>query len=230
MAEVLRRLSTSNCIHFAVISGRALSDMARQVPAQTTVAGNHGLEIRGNGFAFEHPGARELRPCLALLCSALSEAVRPWPGAWVEDKGLSATVHYRKVSPQQQSSVLMAARRCAGTFGGKFALRSGKKALEVRPNISWDKGQALNYIRDQAGPFDMCICLGDDRTDETMFRANPEQFNIKVGLTQPTDASYHLSDPGEVAVFLSHVFDVCERGAWLPSNTGAVLSAAAQIK
>ena len=116
-----------------------------------TVAGNHGLEIQGRGFQYEHAGARQLQGSLAMLCGELEAAMRPWPGAWVENKGLSATVHYRQVKPQHQCSVLIAARRSVGKFVGQFALRAGKKALEVRPLVSWDKGSALEYIREQVG-------------------------------------------------------------------------------
>jgi trehalose 6-phosphate phosphatase len=217
MAEILNRLAVCDRTALAVISGRSLADIASRVPANATVSGNHGLEISGPGMNFRHSEAAALRPDLAAACDALREAMRIWPGAWVEDKGLSATAHYRRVPGKHHRCLLQVARRALRGFGNRLALRVGNNALEVRPRVAWDKGAALEYIRQSAGPFDVCICMGDDRTDETMFRANQDGLNIKVGRGQPSAASYQLIDPGEVAIFLSHVLDFCE----LPRTSAA---------
>jgi len=208
--EIVRRMACCERVHLAVMSGRALADVAGRVPPGLTVVGNHGLEIRTGGTVIEHERARELRPRLVSGCSALAEAMAPWHGAWVEDKGVSATLHFREVDPRFHHTLLLTARHCLGQLGPEFALRAGKKALEIRPKQGWHKGDALRYIREQNGPFDLTVCLGDDRTDETMFLADERQINIKVGCERPTLAAYCLSDPGEVAIFLTHVLDVRE--------------------
>lgn len=207
---ILGRLTACGRISFAVISGRSFADVSCRLPFPATVAGNHGLEIRAPGLDFEHPEASAARPELAAACEAMRAALLNWPGAWVEDKGLSATAHFRAVDRRYHRCLLKTARHSLARFGNRFALRAGNRALEVRPRVAWEKGDALRYIRESAGPFQTCICLGDDRTDETMFRANPEGVNIRVGRRQPTAASYYLSDSTEVAIFLSHVLDFCE--------------------
>ena len=50
--------------------------------------------------------------------------------------------------------------------------RVRNRALEIGPRVPWDKGKALRCIRANEGPFDACVCVGDERTDESMFRAN----------------------------------------------------------
>jgi trehalose 6-phosphate phosphatase len=217
MVEVLRRMESCSRITLAVISGRALADLSTRLPVRAVLAGNHGLEIQGGGIEFEHPAARAMRPSLAELCSDLGPLMRRWPGAWVEDKTLSATVHYRDVEPRSASSMLMAVRRAAARFGARFALRSGHKALEIRPKVCWEKGSALNFIREQLGPFDATIVIGDDRTDETMFLAG-DAISVRVGSLRTTSASYHLSDPAEVALYLGHVLDFCHLEAPLRAN------------
>lgn len=207
--EVLRHVRSSRRIVLAAISGRALADVRRRLPLDIIFAGNHGLEIDGGGMAFEHSEARQLRPSMARACEALTGILHQWPSAWVEDKGMSATLHFRKVEQRQHSSLLFAARRAVGAIGRDLALHVGRLALEIRPKVQWDKGRALLYIQEKAGPFDACICLGDDRTDEAMFRANAGQVNIRVGRGQDTAANYYLPDPAGVAIFLSHVVDVC---------------------
>lgn len=203
--EVLRLIAGSRGFTLAVISGRALEDIRYRLPLDIIFSGNHGLEISGRGLSFQHAGARELRPVMLAACEALSNAVHGWHGAWVEDKGLSATLHFRRVDEREHNAVLFAARYTLGRFGSQLALRVGNRALEVRPRVFWDKGSALNYILQHAGPFDACICIGDDRTDETMFRANANELNIKVGSVNRTAATHYLADPVEVAIFLSHV-------------------------
>jgi len=203
--EILRLVATSRRFTLAVISGRALEDIRYRLPLDIVFSGNHGLEISGRGLSFQHPEARQLRPAVVAACEALTEGLRQWPGVWVEDKGLTATLHFRKVEERHHNAVLFAARYSLGPFGSRIALRVGNQALEVRPRVLWDKGSALAYILEHAGPFDACICIGDDRTDETMFRANMNQVNIKVGPTNRTAATHCLADPFEVSVFLSHI-------------------------
>ncbi|HTW63477.1 MAG TPA: trehalose-phosphatase [Bryobacteraceae bacterium] len=214
--EILRHVMACPQLTLAVISGRALADVRRRLPFDIVVAGNHGLELAGGGLDFEHAGARDLRPMLARACEALTALLRDWPAAWIEDKGLSATLHFRKVDPRNHNPLLFAARRALGGFGKQLALRAGKMALEVRPRVSWDKGSALGYIRENAGPFDACICLGDDQTDESMFRANPGGVNIRIGCSIGTAASHYLAGPNEVAILLSHIVDVHGSEARVP--------------
>jgi trehalose-phosphatase len=202
-------------VTFAVITGRALTDIERRFPAGAIFAGNHGLEITGGGLHFEHEGARNLRPLIAEACEALQGASLPWPAAWVEHKGLTGTLHFRKVKTAYRETLLFAARRTLGTFGARIAMRAGRDALEIRPRVDWDKGSAVRYIYEQAGPFDSCVCLGDDRTDESMFRAACCDVSVRAGSSRVTAAEFCLSGWTDAAQLLSHIVAVC--GAEPPS-------------
>jgi trehalose 6-phosphate phosphatase len=151
----------------------------------------------------------ESRAALEAACETLAAVARNWEGSWVEDKRLSATLHYRKADPRCHRALRFAARKALARFGAGFSLRAGNKALEICPRANWDKGSALEYVRRALGPFDLSIAVGDDRTDEAMFRANAGQINVKVGPARPTLAQFHLSDYTETAVFLEHVLDMC---------------------
>ena len=228
--EILRHAAVCRRLTFAVISGRSLADIRRRLPLNLVFAGNHGLEIAGDGIEYEHAGARRLRPSVSEACQILAETVRQWPGAWIEDKDLSATLHFRQVDQRHHNSILLAARRSLAVVGSSLALRAGKRALEIRPKVHWDKGHALLYIQEKAGPFDACLCLGDDRTDESMFRANHAQLSIRVGLsTSGSAASHHVLNPAEVAILLSHIVDFCgseARSPWTPDHLVSSRSAA----
>lgn len=209
MAAVVNQILTFPRFTLAVITGRRLTDIEGRCPAGAVFAGNHGLEIRGANLHFEHEGARSLRPVIAESCEALQAATAPWPAAWVEDKDLTATLHFRKVQPIYRETLLYAARKTLGAFGPKIAMRAGRDALEIRPRVSWDKGSALGCIYEQVGSFDACITLGDDRTDESMFRAACCDVSVRVGCSRTTAASFCLSEPDDVSQLFSHIVENC---------------------
>ncbi|XP_073314876.1 probable trehalose-phosphate phosphatase D isoform X2 [Primulina huaijiensis] len=94
-----------------------------------------------------------------------------------------------------------------------FHLTRGKKVMEIRPSIKWNKGDALVYLLDTLGFSDstnvLPIYIGDDRTDEDAFkvlRSREEGFPIIVSsVPRQTSASYSLLDPSEVLSFLIHL-------------------------
>jgi trehalose 6-phosphate phosphatase len=205
MMEILNQLVQSDRVKLAVVSGRALTDLAARIPLPVILAGNHGFEIRAPGLEFEHPEARRLRPQLATAQQQIRHAIAHIPGAWVEDKGLTATIHYRGVTASSQAAVVLAVRKCIGQFGATFSMGAGKKAIEVYPRCGWNKGAALSWIRQRLDLQDCpCICIGDDRTDESMFAVNAG-LNIRVGQTDRTIAQYWLADNVEVMDVLAHL-------------------------
>ena len=209
MLDTLRQIRQSERVTLAVISGRHLPDVRKRVPLDLVFAGNHGLEIAGRGYCISHPAATRLRPLIAGARRRLTGLQRYWPGAWIEYKELSLTLHYRNVEEARRHALIFATRRCLNVFAPFLALRTGIMSLDIRPKVNWDKGSALAYIGETFGPFDLSICLGDDNTDESMFRANRGQINIRVGLPGRTVAGYCLADPAEVAIFLSRIAKEC---------------------
>ena len=202
-AELLRTLIGTPLCTLMVVSGRSLTDLRFRVPAGAILAGNHGLEIEGGGLSVRHEGAAALQAQLLEACSGVAGLLPRWPGAFIESKGLTATVHYRLVPDKHHAELLRGVRSCMGLYGTTFGLRCGKKALEIHPRVNWGKGAAVNWVRDKlelskAG----CICIGDDRTDESMFRDCGGAITIAVGGARYTAAEYRLRDPESVAKLL----------------------------
>lgn len=222
MLETLRSISSSARLKLAVISGRSLDDLTKRLPVDAVLAGNHGLEIRGAGLDFEHECARRLRPELERATQELALVLSPWRKAWIEDKRLSLTVHYRAVDPCQQNALRRAVRRCAVGRCPSIGLRAAKKALELYPKVGWSKGAALTYVKQNTGPFDLCFVIGDDYTDESMFHEGGDQIGVRVGPGLMTSARFYLNEPSDVAVFLQHIRDVSEIPAERWAGAGAI--------
>jgi trehalose-phosphatase len=215
MRAALRLITNCDRFQVAVISGREQRDVLERLPFADSlvVAGNHGLEVRGRGLDFEHALAVRLSTELDHYCRNLQETIRPFPGAWIEAKRLTATVHYRAVDSSARRELRCAVRRSILGRSRWLGIRSAIEAMELHPRIEWDKGAALRYIRDRCGPFDLCISIGDDNTDETMFAECRQGFSVKVGTRRPTVARFCLRDPDEVATLLMYLWAVCDQNA-----------------
>ncbi|MCG2790130.1 MAG: HAD hydrolase family protein, partial [Actinomycetia bacterium] len=80
-----------------------------------------------------------------------------------------------------------------------------KKVIEIIPtNI--DKGQVIKVITKREGCTEnsLIVCIGDDLTDEYLFKENMKGINIKVAkkIKNKTSASYFLKNTTEVFNFL----------------------------
>ncbi|MFO0851282.1 MAG: trehalose-phosphatase [Gemmataceae bacterium] len=200
--ELLHALNAHPRSAAAVVSGRELDDLVPRVGVPgLACAGNHGLEITGPGLDFRHPEAVERRPHLAALVAELSAAVAGIPGAWVQDKGLSASVHFRQTDLDRIPDVEATVRRLHEPHRDRFVLRPGKMVLEVRPAVDWHKGRAIEWLTPRLGG-GLPVFFGDDQTDEDGFRAATDGLTVLVGPPRPTAAQYRVDGPEQVTEFL----------------------------
>ncbi|HSP99521.1 MAG TPA: bifunctional alpha,alpha-trehalose-phosphate synthase (UDP-forming)/trehalose-phosphatase [Candidatus Dormibacteraeota bacterium] len=207
----------------AVVSGRSLADLRQIFPLPgLTLAANHGLEIGGTGApSFRHPDLVHFAGKLAALADELECALGP--GAWVERKGATLTVHVRGVAAAERAPLVERVKRTIGAAG--FQARDGLCAVEARPPIGWDKGQAaLHILRQWYGPAwserVRVVYAGDDQTDEDAFRVLAGlgvTFRIG-GADSVTLADRRLSNLDAVEALLS----------WLAQRPPAVLAVAAE--
>jgi trehalose 6-phosphate phosphatase len=151
----------------AVVTGRAAADARRIVGTdRVLVVGNHGLEWLAPGAAAPEPA-----PHAESLGDALGELLEHVPGGdgiVIEDKRLSATVHYRNASdPAAARDAIVAALSSRLPEG--LALRHGRMSVELRPRVG-DKGGAVAMLIERHALRGLLV-LGDDVTDVDMFRA-----------------------------------------------------------
>ncbi|MEW6592881.1 MAG: trehalose-phosphatase, partial [Candidatus Hadarchaeota archaeon] len=173
--------------------------------------GNHGLEISGPKTRLVMSQAERMRPTIHRICRELKIRLRGIEGAIIEDKGVTASVHYRLVS-QRKIEVLKGAFRGVVKHYvrlGMVKVTTGKKVFEIRPNVEWDKGRAVLWIINVVDPKKKLIPLyfGDDQTDEDAFSALKDK-GITVLLSKKrkkSHAKFFLRDVGEVKVFLERL-------------------------
>lgn len=204
MRATLEALAGRDDIVVVFISGRSLSDLRQRVQIPNAVyAGNHGLEIVGRGVSFVEPIAQAKQGLLSTLVAGLAGSLRHIPGAWVEDKKLTATVHYRRASARDERPVANIVHAALAHHSSVFQLNEGKKVLEIVPRTNWHKGAAVCWINARlSGPGATSIYIGDDRTDEDAFVHLPGEVTIRVGEHKSTSARYYVEDPSQVRNFL----------------------------
>lgn len=183
----------------AIVTGRTLESLDRLVGAPRFAgAGLHGLEWRlaegVSHFSGDPVGARP-------IVAALRDRFRAESRVYIEDKGASVALHYRR-APKQAEACMKALRELAR--GPGFEILPGRFMVEARPR-GVHKGSAVKELQRHA-PFAgrRPVFVGDDRTDEDGFRAVLVLggYGVKVG-PEPSEARYRLASVGAVASWLA---------------------------
>lgn len=217
--EKLAALAQKSSFSVGIISGRSMKETKSMVAIEGIYyAGNHGLEIDGPGLSYMSPEAEKSRTVIKELVGRLAEALENISGVIVEDKGLSLSVHYRMVAEEEQKEVADIFKQITFPLADEAAIRitEGKKVLEARPPIDWDKGKAIASIKREIVSLlkldkVLTIYLGDDTTDEDAFRDlhRPEGWSVYVGGENASSAAdYYLNSTDEVAEFLSRLLEL----------------------
>lgn len=124
--------------------------------------------------------------------------------SFIEEKDFSMVWHYRKANPDQAKLYAAEMTIELNNFiqGHSLKVFSGKKIVEVK-NSQIDKGSAIQHIlRD--GNYDFILAVGDDYTDEDMFKVLTgvrNSYTIKVG-NEASYAAFNLYSPQMVISLL----------------------------
>lgn len=192
----------------AVVSGRSLGDLRERVGINgISYAGNHGAEISIENTVARSAEADKTTALLQRFLEALRTDMGSIPGILIEDKGVTASVHFRKVDPLREGDILRMFWSIARDYGGEFRVTTGKKVLEIRPQNTWNKGDAVKRILGHYGGDMLPLYVGDDTTDEDAFRALKE-CGISISIGGNDEADYYLDDHEEVGAFLDWIAEV----------------------
>ncbi|KAL7131527.1 hypothetical protein ABFS83_12G009500 [Erythranthe nasuta] len=226
MSESMRATVRKLARYFptAIVSGRCRDKVYSFVRlAELYYAGSHGMDIKGPSKGSIHKKgaeavlfqpASEYIPMIDEVYKALLEVTKATPGAKVENNKFCLSVHFRCVDEKKWIEL---AKQVGSVMEGYPDLRltQGRKVLEIRPTIKWDKGKALEFLLESLGYANCAdvfpVYIGDDRTDEDAFKVLRERgqgFGILVSKTpKETNASYSLQEPTEVMAFLRRLVD-----------------------
>jgi trehalose 6-phosphate phosphatase len=170
-ALLLSRLARQYAL-VACVSGRSATEARRLVGVGgITYAGSHGAELLGPGAA---------RPRVNPAFQSWEERVKAFVAerdgpelrrlrVRIEDKGPIAALHWRGAPDEEAARALVEAVAADAEAAG-LATHWGRKVLELRPPVPFDKGQA---VRDLIGTAAVRAAMfgGDDTTDLDAFDA-----------------------------------------------------------
>jgi trehalose-phosphatase len=212
--ELLRRVSSKSELKLAFISGRSLKDIKKRIGLKNVIySGNHGLEIDGPKLKFRAGISPGYRTVIENIKDDLIKKMSAIKGVFVEDKGLSLGLHYRLVDKKEVSSVKTLFHEATFLYlaRNKIKVESGKKVLEVRPAVEWDKGKVVLWllrrqILSSKAKNILPIYIGDDLTDEDAFKALEDKgLTIFVGKPKGSRAQYYLKSPAQVIELLERI-------------------------
>jgi trehalose 6-phosphate synthase/phosphatase len=192
LLDLLRGLSGIQANEVAIVSGRPRRDLEEWFGGlPVALVAEHGFWLRYRAGEWRMLKAittewkDRVRPILQVYVDRL-------PGALLEEKESSLAWHYRRADPEQ---ALRRARELLDDLSGftrniDVQVLEGNKVLEVR-NTGVTKGTAATEWLQGLAP-NFILAIGDDWTDEDLFRALPSTaHSVRVGLAT-TAARYHL--------------------------------------
>ena len=133
----------------------------------------------------------------------LEEFTRSTAGSFVEQKSAGLAWHYRLASPDFGRRQAHELRMLLGDAlsNQPFEVLEGKKVIEVRLR-GVSKAVVAYQIHAEAKPGTMVIAIGDDRTDDDLFRELPAtSLTIGVG-DQPSHVKFRVRDSQDVRMLL----------------------------
>lgn len=196
----------------AIISGRSLNDIKKKVGLSKLIyAGNHGLEWEIGGKRGAAVPPAEIKRRLKTAKDEINDFLKGYEGAFLEDKGLILALHYRTIARSKENSFKSWARFFLKKLASSrsLALFEGKKVFELRPLVKWNKGsfaeKVLNFFQKRLRQKLLPICIGDDDTDEYLFKRFKSAITIRVGKNKKSDARYYLSSCKHVGILLKEI-------------------------
>jgi trehalose 6-phosphate synthase/phosphatase len=206
LIELIGRLASSPDNQLAIVSGRPRADLEEWFGAMpVALIAEHGVWLRSRGTewrllrAITTEWKDRVRPLLQVYVDRL-------PGALLEEKEFSLAWHYRKADPEQAS---LRAQELIDDLAGytrniDVQVLEGNKVIEIR-NTGVNKGTAaVEWLG--PNPAEFIMGVGDDWTDEDLFRAliPLNACSVRVGLAK-TAAQYHVTSHASVRRLLQEL-------------------------
>jgi trehalose 6-phosphate phosphatase len=200
--QLLRRLARHEGVIVVIASGRRVRDLKRLIGLKRLrYFGVHGAEPQGGGVSL----SKRTRAALRDAHRSFAQEAAQLRGVWVEPKGISFAVHYRRAASPSVLRARQSLLRIVGDSGDLLRILNGKKVWEVLPREIGGKWGVVEKVMKEMPEGARIIYIGDDETDEEAFRVLPDQITVAVGKRSGTRASYHLPSSASVLRFLARL-------------------------
>lgn len=207
LIQLLRSLCNNENTEVTIISGRDRNSLERWFnDLPLNLVAEHGAAVRlKNGSwklhkEIDQSWKHNIRPTLELYTQRS-------PGSFIEEKNNTLAWHYRNVDSELG---FIRSRELLDNLyhmvrNAQLQIIDGNKVIEVRV-AGIDKGtMAKTFLEEDQ--YDFILAVGDDKTDEDMFRSLADQaVTIKIG-SGHTLAQYNIATQEEVIKLLTKLVD-----------------------
>jgi trehalose 6-phosphate synthase/phosphatase len=193
--RILKRITSNPKNRIIIISGREKEFLEKQFRnMNVTLIAEHGYFIKEYNSNWVTQADINLSWKDKIL-PILKEYVNMCTGSMVEEKHASLTWHYRNVDQDIAAIRIHELKDDLSEIlknESKLQILDGNKVIEIK-SIMYDKGTAAStFLKDNE--YDFIMAVGDDKTDEDLFRVLPENaITIKIG-TDPSFAKYSIKE------------------------------------
>ncbi len=205
LIKLLCNLSADEKTETTIISGRdsfTLGEWFKDVPINLVAEHGASIKLRDGEWRHEKSIDQSWKP---LIRPTLELFAQRSPGSLIEEKNHTLAWHYRNVNPELG---FVRSRELLDNLhhllrNSPLHIIDGNKVIEVRMS-GIDKGTVARKLLDES-EYDFILAVGDDKTDEDMFRALAgKAITIKIG-SGNTAAQYSLSGQTEVIRLLNQL-------------------------
>jgi trehalose 6-phosphate synthase/phosphatase len=201
--KILETLSHQDQNEITLISGRdseTLEAWFKDLPVNIVAEHGAAMRTRNGEWRQEAPLDQSWKP---MIRPTLELFAQRSPGSFVEEKRHTLAWHYRNVDADLgfTRSREMLDNLYHLVRNGQLQVIDGNKVVEVRM-AGVDKGTAAKKLLDEK-PCDFVMAIGDDKTDEDMFKALAERaVTVKVGGGN-TSAQFNIASQQQVLQLLN---------------------------
>jgi trehalose 6-phosphate synthase/phosphatase len=207
LLTLLEKLTSDIRNKVVVISGRDNVTLEKWLGhLNLAIVAEHGAWVKEKGGKWQSiPGLQtEWKETISDTFAAYTAIT---PGAFVEEKAYSIAWHYRvadsRSGAERAQQIIDELKRTIDT--ASLDIIHGNKVIEVKNNAVNKGKAAMKFISKQK--YDFILAIGDDTTDEDMFKVMPKAaISIKVG-SKISAASYCQNSYMEVRALLQRLYE-----------------------
>ncbi len=145
-------------------------------------SGTSGLELDLRGRMVVPAAAESARAPLDQIAGRMTDVASRYPGAWVEQKPLGLTLHYRAVASRWVPRLRCDAADAIDPWLKDLRIEEVTLGLEVIPDLGWDKGTAVREILADLDNGAFPIYAGDSANDAAALATVEDLNGISIGV------------------------------------------------